>query len=72
MRGERGEPERLQKVLARAGLASRREAEAWIRAGRLTVNGQTASLGVRVSPDDELRLDGRVIRQRAPSSGPHT
>lgn len=69
---QRGEPERLQKVLARAGLASRREAEAWIRAGRLTVNGQAASLGVRVSPDDEVRLDGRVIRQRAPQSAGRT
>jgi 23S rRNA pseudouridine2605 synthase len=69
MQRQRGEPERLQKVLARAGLASRREAEAWIRAGRLTVNGQAASLGVRVSPDDEIRLDGRVVRQRAPQSG---
>lgn len=69
MHNQRGEPERLQKVLARAGLASRREAEEWIRAGRLTVNGQAASLGVRVSPDDEVRLDGRVIRQRAPPSG---
>ena len=69
MHGQRGEPERLQKVLARAGLASRREAEEWIRAGRLTVNGQAASLGVRVRPDDEIRLDGRVIHQRAPQSG---
>ncbi|MGA7541294.1 MAG: S4 domain-containing protein [Steroidobacteraceae bacterium] len=69
MRAQRGEPERLQKVLARAGLASRREAEAWIRAGRLTVNRQAASLGVRVGPDDEVRLDGRLIRQRAPGSG---
>jgi 23S rRNA pseudouridine2605 synthase len=69
MHRQRGEPERLQKVLARAGLASRREAEAWIRAGRLTVNGQAASLGVRVSPDDDVRLDGRVIHQRAPQSG---
>ncbi|HVS76690.1 MAG TPA: S4 domain-containing protein, partial [Steroidobacteraceae bacterium] len=69
MHRQRGEPERLQKVLARAGLASRREAEDWIRAGRLTVNGQAASLGVRVGPDDEVRLDGRVIRQRAPQSG---
>ena len=41
----------------------------WIRAGRLTVNGQAASLGVRVGPDDEVRLDGRVIHQRAPASG---
>jgi len=69
MHKQRGEPERLQKVLARAGLASRREAEDWIRAGRLTVNGQPASLGVRVSPDDEVRLDGRVVHQRAPQSG---
>ncbi|MGH8316820.1 MAG: S4 domain-containing protein [Steroidobacteraceae bacterium] len=69
MRTPRGEPERLQKVLARAGLASRREAEDWIRSGRLTVNGQAAALGVRVSPEDQVRLDGRLIRQRAPQSG---
>lgn len=61
--------ERLQKVLARAGLASRREAEEWIRAGRLTVNGEPASLGVRVGPDDQVRLDGRLVRQRAAPGG---
>ncbi len=55
-------PERLQKVLARAGLASRREAESWIRAGRLTINGVMAGLGVRVAPHDEVRLDGRRVR----------
>jgi len=59
-------PERLQKLLARAGLASRREAEAWIRAGRLTINGAVATLGARVAPGDELRLDGRVVHARAP------
>ena len=64
------EGERLQKVLSRAGLASRREVEDWIRAGRITVNGQPAVLGVRVSPSDQLRLDGRLIRQRESSSGP--
>jgi 23S rRNA pseudouridine2605 synthase len=64
------EGERLQKVLSRAGLASRREAEDWIRAGRITVNGEPAVLGVRVSPSDQLRLDGRLIRQRETSGGP--
>ncbi len=63
------EGERLQKVLSRAGLASRREVEDWIRAGRLSVNGQPAVLGIRVSPSDQLRLDGRPIRQRDTSSG---
>jgi 23S rRNA pseudouridine2605 synthase len=57
-------------VLSRAGLASRREAEDWIRAGRITVNGEPAVLGIRVSPSDQLRLDGRLIRQRDTSSGP--
>lgn len=58
--------ERVQKVLARAGLASRREAEAWIRAGRLTINGAVATLGARVAPGDDLRLDGRAVRTRTP------
>ena len=62
-------PERLQKVLARAGLASRREAEEWIRAGRLTVNGEPASLGMRVGPTDQVRLDGRLVHQREPAGG---
>ncbi|HEX4050761.1 MAG TPA: S4 domain-containing protein [Steroidobacteraceae bacterium] len=57
--------ERLQKVIAQLGLGSRREAEAWIRAGRLSVNGRAAVLGMRVSSQDKLRLDGRLIRQRA-------
>jgi 23S rRNA pseudouridine2605 synthase len=59
-----GAAERLQKVLARAGFASRREAEAWIRAGRLTINGSPASLGAKVSPGDSVRLDGRLVRAR--------
>ena len=62
------EPERLQKVLARAGLASRREAEEWIRAQRITVNGQIATLGARAGPTDEVRLDGRIVRQRESSA----
>jgi len=57
--------ERLQKVIAQLGLGSRREVETWIRAGRLSVNGRPAVLGMRVSAEDRLRLDGRLIRQRA-------
>jgi len=52
-------------MLARAGLASRREAEAWIRAGRLTINGTVAALGARVASRDQVRLDGRLVRARA-------
>ena len=60
------EPERLQKVLSRLGVASRREAEQWIRAGRLSINGRAASIGDHVTPADQLRLDGRLIRQPPP------
>jgi 23S rRNA pseudouridine2605 synthase len=57
--------QRLQKVLAQLGLASRREAEAWIRAGRLKINGTAATLGARVRDTDRIELDGRPIRRRA-------
>jgi 23S rRNA pseudouridine2605 synthase len=57
------EAERLQKILARAGLASRRESEEWIRAGRVTVNGEVATLGSRARGGDQVRLDGRLVRQ---------
>lgn len=63
------EPQRLQKVLSQAGLGSRREAEEWIKAGRITVNGELAVLGTRVAGTDRVRLDGRLIRQRPPSAG---
>ena len=63
--GAGASPERLQKLLARAGLASRREVEAWIRAGRLTVNGTVATLGTRATAGDQLRLDGRLVRAQA-------
>ncbi len=62
---DRPHGERLQKALAEAGLGSRREIEGWIRAGRLSVNGRIAALGVRVRPQDDVRLDGRPLRQRA-------
>ncbi len=56
------EGERLQKVLARAGLGSRRACEILIDRGRVSVNGRTVSeQGVRVGPADEIRVDGNVI-----------
>jgi 23S rRNA pseudouridine2605 synthase len=64
------EPERLQKVLARLGLASRREAEEWIKAGRLTINDHVATLGVKVVPRDRLKLDGRLIHRYEPATTP--
>ncbi|MFZ2161784.1 MAG: pseudouridine synthase [Sideroxyarcus sp.] len=54
--------ERLQKVLAQAGIGSRREMEEWISAGRVTVNGAVAKLGGRVSEGDKVQVDGRNIR----------
>ena len=54
--------ERVQKVMARAGLGSRRACEALIEAGRVTVNGRTPELGATVDPlQDEIRVDGERL-----------
>jgi 23S rRNA pseudouridine2605 synthase len=54
--------ERLQKLMAAAGLASRREAEKWIIAGRVSVNGHIASLGDSADPEkDHVEVDGRPL-----------
>jgi 23S rRNA pseudouridine2605 synthase len=54
--------ERLQKILARAGVASRRAAEVMILEGRVTVNGQVVRvLGTKADHDDDIRVDGRPI-----------
>jgi 23S rRNA pseudouridine2605 synthase len=60
----RGAPtsERIQKALAAAGLGSRREIEGWITAGRISVNGKPAKLGDRITSQDRVALDKRVIR----------
>ena len=57
--------DRIAKVMARAGLCSRRDAEDWIAAGRVAVNGQTiASPAVNVTARDRITLDGKPIPQR--------
>ena len=54
--------ERLQKILSARGLASRRAAEEWIKAGRVTVNGKTAALGDTADADtDEICVDGNPL-----------
>jgi 23S rRNA pseudouridine2605 synthase len=58
--------ERLQKVLAAAGVASRRAAEGMIAAGRVTVDGKVAALGTQADPDRSvIAVDGRVIGSAA-------
>ncbi len=53
--------ERLQKLIASRGLCSRRKAEEWIAQGRVTVNGQTATLGDIAAPTDRILIDGRPL-----------
>ena len=57
--------ERIAKVMARAGLCSRREAEAWIAQGRVSVNGETiASPALNVTASDKIAVDGKPLPQR--------
>lgn len=67
--GESLAGERLQKVLAQAGLGSRRTMEEWITAGRITLNGELATLGMRVNAGDTVRVDKRIIKLQEQGSG---
>src|SRR5882724_1300339 len=60
--------ERLQKIIAHAGVSSRREAEAMIREGRVTLNGRVVTeLGTRADPDrDHIKVDGKLITKAEP------
>ncbi len=53
--------EKLQKILAQAGVGSRREMERWIEQGRVKLNGEIAKLGERAESSDELKVDGITI-----------
>ena len=57
--------ERIAKVMARAGLCSRRDAEAWIKEGRVAVNGKVlSSPALNIGPDDAITVDGRPVTAR--------
>lgn len=60
--------EKLQKALADAGLGSRRDMEALIASGVVTVNGQTATVGDRVTAADMIRVEGRLVRRTMAAS----
>jgi 23S rRNA pseudouridine2605 synthase len=60
--GQDAAGERLQKILAAAGLGSRREIEGWIAQGRVTVNGKPAKLGDRIQPSDRVSVNGKPVR----------
>jgi 23S rRNA pseudouridine2604 synthase len=55
---------RLNKYISESGICSRREADAWIAAGRVTVNGKPAALGTQVGEGDEVQVDGRALPRR--------
>lgn len=59
--------ERLQKILSRAGVASRRKAEQMIVEGRVAVNGKVAQLGAKADAErDHIKVDGKLLKTRAP------
>jgi len=60
--------EKLQKVLARAGIGSRREMERWIASGRITINAEVAQLGDRVTWRDHISVDGKPVTVVSPNN----
>lgn len=54
---------RLNKFIGETGFCSRREADKYIEEGRVTINGIVPELGTKVSPADEVRIDGKLIRE---------
>jgi 23S rRNA pseudouridine2605 synthase len=58
---------RLQKILSEMGIASRRKAEEIIMEGRVTVNGRTATIGMKADPSrDHVKVDGKLLTRREP------
>ena len=59
-----GKPERLHKLLAQSGIGSRREMEELIAAGRISINGETASVGQTASAGDRVKVNGKLVQLR--------
>ena len=80
LRGGRAQPKRvlspdddapkLHKVLADAGMGSRRDMEELIIAGRVSVNGEPAHIGQRILPTDQVRINGKPIKRKLPNKPP--
>ncbi|HSH13568.1 MAG TPA: pseudouridine synthase [Desulfurivibrionaceae bacterium] len=64
--------ERIQKVLANAGLGSRRRIEDWLRQGAIKVNGKVADLGDRITPDDRVSVNGKPVKLDQPAADEFT
>jgi 23S rRNA pseudouridine2605 synthase len=65
-----GQSEKLQKILADAGIGSRRDMEELIVAGRVSVNGEPAHIGQRVAPADQVRVNGKPLARKQPGRLP--
>ncbi len=59
---DKPQPERIQKILSRAGYGSRREIERWVNAGEITVNGVIAKSGQAITETDKIVLRGQVLK----------
>lgn len=55
---------RINKYISETGICSRREADKWIEAGRVTINGKKAELGSQAEAEDDVKVDGRSIREK--------
>ncbi|VVE71284.1 23S rRNA pseudouridylate synthase B [Pandoraea captiosa] len=64
------EAPKLHKVLAEAGMGSRREMEELILAGRVSVNSEPAHIGQRILPTDQVRINGKLVKRRISSKPP--
>ncbi len=57
---------RINKYISETGVCSRREADQWIEAGRITINGETATLGSKVNEGDAVCVDGQPLGEKKP------